>query len=240
VTLELDVRPSAGWADVVADRFLDRLHRRPTQRVCLPTGDTPRPIYRRLADRRADLSRTTVILLDEFLGLPPGDPARCDVMIARDLLDLLPAPPGRLLRLDPDDEDPDAAAQRFDAEVTDGGIDLALVGLGANGHVGMNEPGSGPGSPTRVVALHAETLAGAMHRYGAGREPTGGMTLGLAPLLTARELWLLVTGRHKAAMLQRVLEGAQTDELPATWLRSHPALVVFADEGAATMLSRVG
>jgi glucosamine-6-phosphate deaminase len=111
-------------------------------------------------------------------------------------------------------------------------LDLTLLGLGGNGHLGLNEPGSLPGSATRVIDVAPSTAAGT-HRYGTIEPPERGMTLGLRPILDSREIWLLVTGSHKAAILDRVLNGPVGPDVPATFLRDHPNTTVFADRSAA-------
>ena len=235
---ELRVLPAATWAVVVADAFLERLSARPGLRVCLPTGDTPGPLYAELAARDARspdgaYAQATVVLLDEWLGLPPGDAARCDVRLRRELLDRL-APPPRFVGVDVDASDDGLAALAHDRAAR--GLDLALLGLGMNGHVGFNEPGSRPDDPTRVVRLARSTRQSAMARYGAGQAPTGGITVGLARLLEAGQAWLLVTGAHKASVLRRALRLPEGPDCPASYLRRHPRLTVFADEAAASGL----
>jgi len=152
-------------------------------------------------------------------------------MLRRQLVDRLRVPPARFVTIAADERDPVAAAARHDAEAA--GLDLAILGLGINGHVGFNEPGSGPDDPTRVVELAATSVETAVARYGAGRRPTAGITIGLARLLEADEVWLLATGRRKAAMLSRVLGGPEGRDCPASYLPRHPRLTVFADEAAA-------
>jgi glucosamine-6-phosphate deaminase len=230
----LRVLPAGAWAAAVAEAFTDRLRAEPRLRVCLPTGDTPSPLYDELVARelRGDVSfaQATVVLLDEWADLPPGDPARCDVRLRRELLDRL-APPPRFVAIDVDGSDDDAAARAHDAAARD--LDLAVLGLGMNGHVGFNEPGSRPDDPTRLVRLARSSREAAMARYGAARMPTGGITVGLARLLEAREAWLLVTGGRKAAILRRALREPEGPDCPASYLRRHPRLTVFADEPAA-------
>lgn len=183
----------------------------------------------------ASLEGVDVILLDEYVGLPPGHPARCDARLRRELLDHLPAPPAAVHAIDVDRLDADAAAAAHDA-VAAGGIDLALLGLGANGHVGLNEPGARPDDPTRVVRLAASSRRAAAERYGADPPPTAGVTLGLDRLLAAGEAWLLVTGAAKAAVLARALEEPEGPDCPASYLRRHPRLRVVADDAAAGRL----
>jgi glucosamine-6-phosphate deaminase len=236
--VELRVVPAEAWAAVVADALLDRLRARPGLRVCLPTGDTPSPLYAELVARDARApdgayAQATVVLLDEWLDLPPGDPARCDVRLRRELLDRL-APPPRFVAIDVDGSDDELAALAHDQAAR--GLDLALLGLGMNGHVGFNEPGSRPDDPTRVVRLARSSREAAMARYGAARAPTGGITVGLARVLEAGEAWLLVTGVHKAAVLRRALREPEGLDCPASFLRRHARLTVFADEAAAAEL----
>jgi len=240
MTVRVEVLPAAAWASRVAGALAARLAEQPALRLCLPTGDTPSPVYAALvaAEQRAELSfgSATVVMLDEYLGLPPGDPARFDVRLRAELIDRLRVPPAGFVTIDVDGPDPDAAAARHDRAAR--GLDLAVLGLGGNGHVGFNEPGSRPDDPTRVVRLARSTRREAAERYGAPLVPTGGITIGLARLLEARACWLLVTGERKAAILQRALEAPEGPDCPASWLRRHPRLTVFADEPAAAALGR--
>jgi glucosamine-6-phosphate deaminase len=236
---DVRVLPAAAWPMVVARELASRVNQRPELRLCLPTGETPAPLYAELA-RAAGLGEVTlaqveIVLLDEYVGLEPGDPARCDTQIRQDLIERLPRPPAAFHAIRVDELAAEEAARAHD-EVAAAGLDLALVGLGRNGHVGFNEPGSTADSPTRVVELTPESIA-VSSDYGARGRPTGGVTLGLARLLAADEIWLLVTGSHKAEVLRAALEGRETPNLPASYLRRHPRLVVWADEEAAAQLS---
>jgi glucosamine-6-phosphate deaminase len=241
VTVRLDVVPAAAWADRVAAELSERIRANPRLRLCLPTGDTPSPVFERLVARSAagavSFASVEVVLLDEFLGLAPGDPARCDARLRRELLDGLHPAPAAVHLVDADGADPDRAAAAHDA-VAARGLDLVLLGLGMNGHVGLNEPGSGPDSPTRVIDTAATSRAAALERYGAARAPSQGITLGLDRILAAGEVWLLVTGSAKAGVLARALEGPEDTACPASFLRRHPRLRVFADELAAAALTR--
>jgi len=225
--------PGRAWAESVGDGLVAQVGAVPDLLLCLPTGTTPRALYHHVAPR-LDLSRATVVQLDEFGGLPVGDPARCDTMLAVDLLDRLERPPARVLRLDPDGDDPDAQCRAMDDAIASG-LDLTLLGLGTNGHVALNEPGDADRG-VRRVALSPSTADGAL-AYGASRRPEWGLTLGLDAIMASREIWLLVTGAHKAAILARALEGPVGIEVPASLLRDHPGLVVLADTDAAAHLS---
>ncbi|HEY5436530.1 MAG TPA: 6-phosphogluconolactonase [Candidatus Limnocylindrales bacterium] len=236
--MDLEVLAAAAWADRVAGLLAARLRAKPSLRVCLPTGDTPVPAYDAVValalDGACSFKGATVVLLDEWVGLPPGDPARCDTRIRAGLIDRLPVRPAAVHVIDADDPSPEAAAARHDVAAR--GLDLVVLGLGLNGHVGFNEPGSVPDSPTRVLPLTAESRDAARARYGSRSVPTAGITIGMDRILAAGEVWLLVTGARKAPVLRRALEEPEGPDCPASYLRRHPRLTVFADDGAASLL----
>ena len=226
--------PGNGWGAAVGALLARRLESQPGTRLCLPTGDTPNPAYAAFAASGGSLTETEVFLLDEFV-LPGGHPARCDVMLTLALLDLLPEPPLALHRLDVAAGDLDAECQRYEALIGERQLDLTLLGLGANGHLGLNEPGTAVDSPTRVVSLHPDTIRHAAD-YGPGVAPDRGVTMGMKAILASNEIWLLVTGAHKAEILHRALMGPVGAEVPASYLQDHPNVVVLADDAAAALL----
>jgi len=227
VSLEVEALADDVWAATLADRFSTTAH--DGARLCLATGATVTPFYAAVAERKS-LGGFTIFLLDEFGGLPERDPGRCETMIRRDLLSKASGRP-RVRLPDVDAADPDQEADRYGALIADGGLDLAIVGLGANGHIGMNEPGSTADLTTRVVDLDSSTSENATS-YGASARPTWGITVGLAELLAATELWLLVTGAHKREILRRTLENPIGPTVPATFLRGHQNAKLFADRSA--------
>lgn len=233
MNLRLEVFDDDEWADRVVERWSRVMGAAPAARICLPTGATPAPMYAEAA-RSIDFSAATVFLLDEF-DLPVGNPARCDAMLHRDFLAHLGALPAATHALDPTAPDADAECRRFESIVDAGGLALTLLGLGGNGHLGLNEPGTRVDAPTRVVRLARSTTRAAA-RYDSNAEPEAGMTLGMRPILASDEIWLLVTGAHKAAILGRTLNGPIGSDVPATYLRNHPNAVVLADRSAADQL----
>ena len=222
MSLELLVHPDQVWPDRVAADLHDYLTGNPGARVCLATGRTTRPVYQQTVIRAG----VELLLLDEFGGLAPDDPARCAAMLRQDLPGVAFDSP------DVDSPDPVAAAAAYGNRISRNGLDLCVVGLGVNGHVGMNEPGSASVQRTRVVDLAEETAAGAIG-YGASARPSWGITVGIAELMEAREIWLVVTGEHKASVLAAALNGEIGPHLPASFLRDHVNMRVLADETAA-------
>lgn len=235
MSFTVEVLTASRWAAAVADRWLDLLGRQPNLRMSLPTGATPRPVYRELADRNADLRGCEVFLLDDFGGLDVDSPARCDAMLRSDLLDLLDAPPVSVHTFDTGASDIGAMCDRYEAEIPGSGVDLTVLGLGGNGHIGLNEPGSGLETRTRMVQL-APATSRAARAYGTSDTPTWGVTLGVGTLLESNTIWLLVTGTHKADILAEVVHGSMGPQVPASFLRQHADTIVLADEAAAARL----
>jgi len=231
--MKIEVFEDDEWADRVADRWMSHMSNNGDSRICLPTGETPRPVYSRSA-QDIDLASATIFLLDEFV-LPEGDPGRCDSMIQRDLLDSLTRTPKMFHRLDVNTGDFDTECDRYDRLIADGGLDLTLLGLGGNGHLGFNEPGSTADSPTRAVPLDPATVKAAA-RYGPSAKPAEGLTTGMSQILASHEIWLLVTGTRKADILRKMLQGPVTSDLPASYLRDHDGTTVFVDRSAMTHL----
>jgi glucosamine-6-phosphate deaminase len=223
------------WADHVADQFVALLNAKPNARLCLPTGNTPRPVYERVAaavrDGRVSFCEADVFLLDEFGGVPAEAAGRCDVMLRRELIDHIDLPEDRYHRIDTHTPDVDASARAYDAALHPA-FDLTLLGIGANGHIGMNEPGARVDSPTRRVDLAPETMEGAERYFGGTHRPTWGITVGVKPLLASREVWLLATGSSKAPVLHRLATEPVGAALPASYLHVHPNCTLFADAAA--------
>ena len=232
----LESLPSArAVAQRVADRIGITVSAKPNAVLLLPAGTTPIELYAELIRRtRAgalDLSCARLFQLDELLGVPPGDPRSFQAFFHEHLLE----PLGDRLHfhaLDGACPDPEAEIQRHRDELMAlGGPDLVLLGLGKNGHVAFNEPGSGSEEIGRAVDLGESTLAGLRTDFPEGA-PRRGLTLGLAEILAGRSVGLLVTGSSKAAVLARVLSSEPTPALPASFLSAHPDVTVFADAAA--------
>ncbi len=222
------------WVERVAAAVLERLSARPALRMCLATGSTPLPVYERVASAHGAFANASVLLLDEFGGLPATEPERCDAVLRRVLVDHVEPADYRTIDVDADDLDSECSA--IDQWIDRGGLDLAILGLGVNGHLGMNEPGSDADGRTARVELATSTIEGAQ-RYFAGRHrPTWGVTVGLRDLLRAGEVWVLAAGPTKAEIVARSLQGAAGADVPASLLQDHPNCTWWLDPPAATNL----
>jgi glucosamine-6-phosphate deaminase len=219
---------------VAAELVADRLAAQPAARLLLPTGRTPAEMYAALRARARASGDATVLQLDEYAGVAPDDPRSFAAQL-RAALDGIPL---RALRtIDGSAPDLAAEAARHAAEVQREPIDLAVLGLGRNGHVAFNEPPARVFSGVRAVTLAASTRTDAAPAFGGlGHVPGRALTVGLGTLLAARELLLLVTGAEKAAALRAMLEDPDTDS-PAALLHDHPHLTILCDPPAASLLS---
>jgi len=225
---------STAAADLVAEIAAAN----PTAAVVVPTGETPQRMFRELVRHRHagafDASGLRVHQLDEYLGIEPDDRRSFLGWMLRSFAEPLGIPLEHVVRL-PSDGDVAAACAAYDQEIEGaGGFALAILGIGANGHLGFNEPPCDGSAPTREVALSEETLA-SNARYWGGREhvPRRAITIGMAPLLQARKIVLLAFGAHKRDIVRRALEGPMTPDVPASYLRLARDVTVFLDREAA-------
>ena len=201
------------------------------------------PVYSALAvqlqalppQERVDLRKGWLSFnLDEYVGIGPTDRRSFAAFMTEWLLEPLGLDAAQVHLPDGFAPDPTAEAKRYGAAVTTaGGIGLQVLGLGQNGHVGFNEPPSAVDAPCRVVRLCDSTRRRNASSCSEGDEvPELAITLGLAEILAADRILLVVSGSSKAEVLERTLRGPLTAELPASWLRLHPAVTVLADSQA--------
>jgi len=221
----------------VAQLIVDAARAKPELVLCLATGGTPTQVYRFLAKAavadRELLSRIRVVKLDEWVGLPMDHSSTCEAYLQDAILPHLGLQEGDGRYLSFDSMAPDAGAEclRVKAALEAwGGVDVALLGLGLNCHLGLNEPCADVSAIAGVhVAELAESTQGHPMLSNYGVECTRGVTLGLDALMSANETLLLVTGAHKAAPLQAMLSGPPSSRRPASLLRRHAGARIVCD-----------
>ncbi len=242
--MEIIIRPTAAHAArLVARLVVARVHAKPQLVLGCATGRTMDPVYAELvAAHRAgtvDLSGLTTFNLDEYVGLPPDDPRSYRHYMREQLFEPVGLPPGRTHLPDAMAVDLAAAAAAYEQRIASvGGIDLQLLGLGATGHIGFNEPLSSLMSRTREKALTPQTRQQNAELFGGDPEavPKRAVTMGVGTILDAREVVMLVTGAAKAGVLAAATEGPITARISATALQLHRRCVVVVDEAAAAGL----
>lgn len=208
----------------------------------LPTGSTPVGLYAELVARSragaVDLRRVTTFNLDEYRGLGRDHPASYWQFMQEHLFRHVPINPERIHIPRGDAPDPAAECQAYEAAIAAaGGIDLQVLGIGGNGHIGFNEPGAPPDSLTRVVDLTPETVAANARFFPSpGAVPQQALSMGIRTILQARRILLLASGQAKAAALAAALTGPVTPAVPASALQQHRDVTVIMDAAAARLL----
>jgi glucosamine-6-phosphate deaminase len=230
-------------ARLVAAEIAALVSERPACALGLATGHTPIATYAELVElHRAglDFGQVRTFNLDEYEGLGAGQPGSFRSFMQKHLFEpaefdteLVCFPTART-----QDEDPGLAAARFEAEIAGaGGIELQLLGIGRNGHIAFNEPGSARDSRTRLVELAENTRTANSGDFPAGSVvPTRAMTMGISTILEARRLRVLAFGQHKADIVRSAILDPIGPEVPATFLREHSNVVLWLDEAAAAQL----
>jgi glucosamine-6-phosphate deaminase len=228
---------SASAADLIARR----LGEDPSTVLMLPTGTTPLGMYRRLSTmhRAGEVSfeRATFFNLDEYLGLMPDHPASYHVYMKEHFYGLIDAESDRIFVPDGAAPDPGAECERYETAMREaGGIDVCVLGIGRNGHIGFNEPGAPFDSRTRVVTLSESTRLVNAGDFEANRAPERALTVGMATIFESKEVLLLASGTNKAGAVAAAVEGDVSESVPASMLKRHPRARLFLDEDAASDL----
>jgi glucosamine-6-phosphate deaminase len=233
--------PEAACARV-ADIVAALLAAKPDAVLALPAGNTPLPVYAELARRHRErglsFAQATAFTLDEYAGIGPDHQASFRRALDEALYRHVDLPPARAHAPDAGAADLDAACERYERAIAAaGGLDLCLLGIGGNGHVAFNEPGSPFDSRTRVADLADDTRAAAAGAFGGEPVPARALTIGIATILSARRCVLLAYGAAKAAVIARAIEAPASPALPASALQLHPDATIILDAAAASKLS---
>ncbi|MCA9859978.1 MAG: glucosamine-6-phosphate deaminase [Thermomicrobiales bacterium] len=236
------VKDAGEMSRMAAEIVTEVLTARPTAPISLPTGSTPVGMFDALIDASRngtlDLTRFELFCLDEYLGVTIDNPNTLTAWLKRTLIEPAGIPMDHVRTLPVDDPDPDAAAHRYDQAIASAGnLALAVLGIGNNGHIAYNEPGSEADSRTRVIDLTQESIDQAAGYFDGATVPTQAMTVGVGTLLEADRIVLIAHGAGKAEIIRRALRDPMSAQVPASWLRLAPDRVTFIlDEAAAGLL----
>jgi glucosamine-6-phosphate deaminase len=241
---------AAETAAVAADIVEAVVRRKPAAVLGLATGSTPLPAYRELIRRHAagtgpSYASVTCFNLDEYVGLPTPQVGVHEqsyrATIARELTDGLGISPDQVNGPDPGPDGLPTAGERYEALIGKaGGVDVQFLGIGSDGHLAFNEPGSSLASRTRIKTLTAQTRSDNARFFGSlDAVPNHVLTQGLGTILEARHLLLIATGEGKAAAAAAAVEGPVSASGPASVLQLHPHVTVLLDPAAAARLARL-
>ena len=235
------VRDHAEAGRLVADAIVRLIEANPEAVLGLATGSTPLPVYEALRPRLGDLdtSRVRGFALDEYVGLDPEHPESYRSVIRREVVEPLGLDPALVRVPDGSLDGIEHAGDAYERALRDaGGVDLQLLGIGTDGHIGFNEPGSSFASLTRVKTLTEQTRADNARFFDSIDDvPRHCITQGLGTILRARHLVLLAFGDGKADAVAGAVEGPVTASLPGSAIQLHPRATVVVDEAAASRLA---
>lgn len=209
----------------------------------LATGSTPNPTYSELVRRHVEeglsFAGCKAFLLDEYYGLPKTHPESYYATIRRELTHHIDIPDADVHSLDGTAQDAQAAAEAYERAIAEaGGADHQILGIGVNGHIAFNEPGSPLDSRTRVIDLHPQTIADNARFFDSEDEvPRRALTQGIGTILEAKRIVLIATGDNKAEAVRALAQGPITEQCPASALQRHNHVTVVLDEAAAHLLA---
>ncbi|MDM7855916.1 glucosamine-6-phosphate deaminase [Cellulomonas alba] len=241
--MEVVIAPGPALARLAADAIEALLRHRPDAVLGLATGSSPLAVYDELARRHAEdglsFADARAFMLDEYVGLPAGHPERYRNVIDREIASRVDFAPDAVQGPDGLAADLADACAQYERAIADaGGVDVQLLGIGTDGHVAFNEPGSSLASRTRIKTLTRQTREDNARFFDGDLDqvPTHCLTQGLATIMSARHLVLLATGRGKAEAVHQLVEGPVSAMWPATILQHHPHVTVLVDDAAASRL----
>jgi glucosamine-6-phosphate deaminase len=233
-----------GAAVALARRLADAVREQPNIVLGLPTGRSPVAAYAELRRMHArgevDFSCATTFNLDEFGGIDASHPGSFRRFMDEHLFGGVNLAPARIHFLDGNAPDLDVECNRYEKQIeAAGGIDLQLLGIGANGHIGFNEPARELVARTHRVMLHEVTRRENAALFGGdpANVPPEALSMGMATILRARRIVLIATGARKAKCIERTVNGALTTRLPASFLQTHRHVELFLDRAAAAGLT---
>ncbi|MFE5341954.1 glucosamine-6-phosphate deaminase [Isoptericola sp. NPDC056578] len=241
--MEVVIAPAEELAVLAADAIEALLRRDPATVLGLATGSSPLKVYDELARRHREdglsFADARGFMLDEYVGLDAAHPQRYRNVIETEIASRVEWPADQVSGPDGLADDIPAACAAYEAAITDAdGVDLQLLGIGTDGHIAFNEPGSSLASRTRIKTLTAQTRVDNARFFGddVDQVPTHCLTQGLGTIMQARHLVLLATGRQKAEAVHQLVEGPISAMWPGTVMQLHPHATVLVDDAAASRL----
>ncbi|PFP42213.1 glucosamine-6-phosphate deaminase [Priestia megaterium] len=226
-----------------ADMLISKLHEKPNMNLGLATGGTPKGLYARLIqdhkEHGTSYKHVTSFNLDEYVGMKPQDPNSYHYYMADALFNHIDIDVSNTHVPNGLADTPEEECRRYDEMIQNhGGIDLQILGIGQNGHIGFNEPGTSFNSPTHIVTLEESTRkANARYFNSLDEVPTQAITMGIESIMKSKEILLLISGEAKAEAMYQLLNGEITEDFPASILKKHHCVTIIADQEALAKVS---
>lgn len=243
--MKLNTFPSAAeLAAFVADALIAQIRQKPDSVICIASGNSPKLACEGFTEKAKaeglDTSQFFFVGLDEWVGLEPGTPGSCANDFQKRLFEPLQMPSSRYHLFNGLSDDLRQECFKMDEVIrVKGGIDLMIVGIGMNGHIGFNEPGTSWNNRSHVIKLHETTTSVGQKYFQERKTLDQGITLGFAHLLAAREVILMADGMAKAEVIKAAVEGAPDEAFPATVMQLHENGMICIDAAAASLLKPI-
>lgn len=239
----MELRSFADYAKLsraVADLIASTIKKKPYSLICIASGHTPVGVFKCLRDdinsKTLDVSKVTFVSLDEWLGIDPTDAGSCISMLRKDFFDHVTLRPEQIVMFDVNAEPIVECARINDLIATNGGLDVMLVGVGLNGHIGMNEPGTSFRSYAHVSVLAEETKTSGQKYFEKPTQLSKGITLGLRHFAECRLPILMANGTKKASIINQIINTKPTEQIPGTMVHNIPQALVMIDAEAGSEL----
>ena len=238
--MQIEIHPDPDKANrTAADYLARRLTAPETRTLMVAGGNTPLELYRLLAQRSLSLGQLHVFALDEYIGVPSEDPRTTANLLRRTVAAAWGIPPDRFHAVSSREDDALKSIREHERRIEAfDGLDVLVLGLGQNGHLGFNEPGSAPDSSGRVVDLEPASVTANRAWFGGDYAPARGVTAGLKMILSATAIVILAYGKNKTDAVASMVEGPRCAACPASWLQDRPNVTAFLDEAAAARLGK--
>jgi glucosamine-6-phosphate deaminase len=244
--MEVIIKPDSASGCILAARIIAKLVKtKPNCVLGLATGNTPKPMYKELVrmhkEEGLDLSRVTTFNLDEYVGLPPDHPQSYHYFMDVNFFNHVNIPRGKIHIPDGMASDVAAHCEQYENDIrAAGGIDLQMLGIGLDGHIGFNEPTSALSSRTRIKTLTPKTVEeNSQHFQDADKVPRHVITMGVGTIQDARQCLMLAFGERKSSVVAKMVEGPITAMIPASALQLHRSATAIIDEEAARRLMMI-
>ena len=233
--MKVSVHRDTGTANAAAADLLATWLTTPGVRnVMLAAGNTPLELYRLIGEQKLALAHLNVFALDEYVGVPSDEPRNCANLIRRAAAEPWGVPANRYFTVSSLEAEALASVQRHEQRIAEaGGLDVIVLGLGQNGHLGFNEPGSAEDSVGRVLDLDAISIEANRKWFNGDYAPSRGVTVGMRTILAARRVIIMAYGSHKTVAVDAMLNGLPGAQCPASLLQGHGNVNLFLDEAAA-------
>lgn len=230
-------------SDTAAEEIIELVKQKPDAVICLASGETPRLtcrlLIKKVKEQQVDLSQCTFIGLDEWAGIPPSNEGSCHYFFQHELFEPLQFRSEQIHLFDALSANLEDECLKMDSAIFERGvIDLMIVGIGMNGHIGFNEPGVSFNNYSHVINLDETTVTVGQKYFKGGAVLKQGITLGLKHLQDAKKVLLLANGIKKAEVIKKAVEGVVTNSFPASIMQTHANGWVMADEEAASLLDK--